>query len=398
MPAFRYDAYSFDGMSTRGTVEAENENAARERLQKDGLRIQSIRALTAGKSKHTKKFIKRRLDPEMLFSDLAVLLDAGLAFERSLSAIAETEGASQSAAKRLLESLSEGSSPSDAFRTLSEIPEETCVLIQGGEQTGQLATVFNMVAAEFKRQRERRNQLFEAISYPIFLVVMMMLAILMITFYLVPAVEPIFESAGKPPPLIISLLGSFGRTLNGYAGTLSLIIMLAGLFLISQKSRRKIRVSMIAVVFRTPVIGSLAKQYIMVRYLRGLSLSLANGVDMQHALKLSAEMCAYPRYRDVLLSLRDRVVSGATLPESMKFSGIFPIAVVSLASVGDAVNSLPLVLSRSADVLDADASRLQAKLLAALSPAITILMGLLIGSLVVSVMSALLSINELSLQ
>jgi general secretion pathway protein F len=119
---------------------------------------------------------------------------------------------------------------------------------------------------------------------------------------------------------------------------------------------------------------------------------------MQKALLLANKTCSVTSYRAILDQLKDQVVAGKTFPEGLQASGIFPPAVLSLASIGDAVNGLPKVLTRAADILDDETTQLQKRILAALTPAITILMGLLIGSLVISVMSALLSINELSLQ
>ncbi len=400
MPLFRYEAFSSEGMSKRGSLDAPNENSARLTLQQDGLRVVTIRSSKQPRMTHTPRYspFASRVDLERLFADLTVLLDAGLGLERALKALSESEGGNRDAARTILEALSGGTSPSDAFRSLPGVTEEVCALISGGERTGKLVSVFTMVSRDLKRQRLQKSQIFEAISYPIFLLVMMLFAVLLITFSLVPAILPIFESADRRPPVLVSVLGTLGDGLNQWGGFIVLFLIPCILLLVMKKNRDAGRRLIREAVPRIPIVGALAKKHMLVRYLRSLSLSLGNGIEMQKALELGANTCAFASYRAIFSNLREEVITGKTFTDAMRTAAIFPSSVVSLAAIGDAINGLPNVLSRAADIIDAEATQLQNRLLAFLSPAITIIMGLLIGSLVISVMSALLSINEMSLQ
>lgn len=400
MPLFRYEAFSSEGMSRKGSVDAPNESHARQLLQQTGLRVVTIRSSGQPKTVSTLARFRptRRVDPERLFADLTVLLDAGLGLERALKALSESGDRNKDAALTILEAISSGTSPSDAFRSLPQVTEEVCALISSGERTGKLASVFTMVSSDLKRQRQQKSQVFEAISYPIFLLLMMLFAVLLITFSLIPAILPIFESANRQPPLLVSILGTFGDILTEWGGILALLLIPLILLLMTKKNRETGRLLLRQAGPRIPVFGSLAKKHIIVRYLRSLSLSLGNGIEMQKALDLGAKTCTFTSYRAIFNDMREEVIMGNTFTDAMRSASIFPSSVVSLTAIGDAVNGLPNVLARSADIIDAEATQLQNRLLSFLSPAITIVMGLLIGSLVISVMSALLSINEMSLQ
>ena len=94
--------------------------------------------------------------------------------------------------------------------------------------------------------------------------------------------------------------------------------------------------------------------------------------------------------------VRDRVSTGARLHAALQDSNLFPPGVLALATVGEEVNRLPVTLANAGTVMREEAKRTAERLLAMLTPAITIVLGALVGALVISVMTALLSINELS--
>ena len=71
---------------------------------------------------------------------------------------------------------------------------------------------------------------------------------------------------------------------------------------------------------------------------------------------------------------------------------------MSLVSLGEEANALPVVLDRAAKMLQLTLTRRIDTVLKLLTPALTISLGFLVGSLVISVMTTILSINDLALQ
>lgn len=403
MPIFSYTGFSNDGTKKNGTCEAATRLAARKILTSRGYRILELSEKELGRANAGKKLfppLKAKDDLKRLFMDIAVLMEAGLTLDRALKAVADqgTIHPSHALAHRLLDKLSSGSAPSEAFEAEKTIGPHICALVASGEHVGKLASVFLVIANDLESQQLRRRQIAEAIVYPLFLVLMIFAALMIVTFFLVPAILPIFEGAGKQAPLMIRALDAVRGLIVEWGALLAFSTCLVGVILHRAGNRVHATMALSRIVLLSPVIGTIIRKYGLARYLQSLALLLGNGVEMTKALALATATCPIKAYLPALELARDEVISGRRFSKALEATGLFPPAIISLTVIGDEVNKLPSILSRSAALLEGEASRSQSRLLAAMTPVITILMGGMIGGLVLSVMSALLSINDLSVK
>ncbi|MBA8882026.1 type II secretion system F family protein [Phyllobacterium myrsinacearum] len=403
MLKFIYTAFTADGREARGVIDASNDIEARRLLKAKGFRVSVLKAAKGGETSTASSglsLFRAKIDYERLFSDLAVLMNAGLGFDQSLQAMTADTSAktNQQFAVTLLNRLSSGSSPSQALANAEGLRPDVVALVASGERSGRLGQVFSVLSAEMEKQNVQKRAFVEATVYPCFLLFIMFCALMVITFVLVPAIAPIFESSGREPPMIIAVLSVVRSILSAPETLIALVLAFAALAGLWLTKRPLINAALSRAILRLPIVGALIRKAGLARYLQSLALLLENGVPMGNALSLSAECCPVASYRKPLLSVCDTVISGKRLPDAFLAARIFPAGIVSLAAVGDEVNNLPAVLRKAAGIMQSEAQRALDRLLALMTPAITILLGFLVGGLVISVMTALLGINELSMQ
>lgn len=403
MRSFTYKAFTAAGREEAGAIDASNETEARRLLKSQGLRVSTIRDATVDGTRSATfalSWFKPKIDYERLFSDLSVLMNAGLGFDQSLRAMTADASAksNQEFAGTLLNRLSSGSSPSQALANSEGLRPDVMALVASGERSGRLPHVFRVLSAEIEKQNAQKRAFIEATIYPCFLLFIMFCALMVITFVLVPALAPIFESSGREPPMIIAVLSVVRLVLSAPEFLIGLVLVFALLAVLWLTKRPLVGSILSKAMLNLPIVGALLQKVGLARYLQSLALLLENSVPMGSALSLSAECCPVTSYRKPLQLVCDRVISGKRLPEAFTAAKIFPLSVVSLAAVGDEVNNLPAVLGKAADIMQREAQRSLDRLLALMTPAITIMLGFLVGGLVISVMTALLSINELSMQ
>ena len=402
MPKFTYKAFLASGRQDNGTIEASDLSDARSKLRLKGLKVSSIlptRATDHWKTKFLTLELSARPDYARFFSDLSILMNAGLSFDQALKAVSASSAvAVKRVADGMLRLISEGKSPSHAVASLDNLRADIPALVRSGEQSGRLPLVLQTIAADLVKQKAQRKAVIDAAIYPCFLLFMMVCALMVITFVLVPSLAPVFEGAGKAPPVMIAVLSTLREWLSSpgfLLAALGVAIMAMGMF---AWQRSAVANRMSAVTIRLPLIGAIIRDIALGRYLQSLSLLLANGVTMTTALQLSADCCSVTSFRPGLNKAVNLVSAGARLSEAMRQTTLFPQGVVSLAAVGDEVNNLPVVLNNAAVMLQEDGQRLLDRTLTLMTPVITIVLGALVGSLVISVMTALLSINDLSQQ
>jgi general secretion pathway protein F len=401
MPNYAYVAFSKDGRKTRGVIDAGTTVDARRQLRSLGLSIIELRAAESGETLKSAKIFEprqRRLDYAQLFSDLAVLLNAGLSIDQAVRAVrdASVNRVRRAAMQELLDRLTSGNSPSSAFAQMPRLPTDTLALIVSGEKVARLPQVMALIAEELTRRRNQRKELIDALIYPAFLIVMMMFAIGVLSFVLVPSLEPIFESSGREPPIILHILGQLRRILTEPIVVLTGLTAFGFLLAVALLRPSVAKAALGSLILKLPLFGGIISKVAIARYLQNLSLLLENSVLLADALKIAADGCAVPSYRSKLHHIQGVVLSGKSLHDAFVSTDLFPPGILSLIMIGDEVNRLGPVLAGAAAALQSDAQRTLDRATTLLTPVITIVLGALVGSLVISVMSALLSVNELS--
>lgn len=406
MAVFAYRAYRSDGSTEEGRLQAESADDALRSLARLGKKPFSFAQLDGSASTHGQRLGFLRLEHRRLpnitkfLADMAPLLQAGFHVDAALRIVAKAEsnGAHGKWLTEVAGRLSEGRSLSEALISTPSFPGDVAAAISSGENSGKLDLVFVRLAAVYANRAKRRAEIRDALAYPIFVVLMFVCAVLVLTFFLVPALQPVFETSKVDVPLVIAALANVRTALSEYPHIL-LSSFAAGCASILVLARSGLMGRLIdRGIFRLPLIGHVIKDASAVRYLDTLGLLLGNGVPVSDALRLSADTCSRLVLKKRLLTAREQVTEGKPLHLALASTGMFDRAVIMLLELGEDSNTLPALVTRASVLVEARMKRSLDRFLVFLTPLITIVLGVLIGSLVLSVMSALLSINEIAVR
>ncbi|CCV09525.1 General secretion protein F [Mesorhizobium metallidurans STM 2683] len=405
MPAFAYRAYLVDGTRETGVLDALTKQDAARKLAQQGRRSYHLAPVDGekqlirlpGRSALT---FTRKVDLSRLFSELSVLLNASFTVDRALSAV--ISGENNPARRQQLQSvldLTTGGRPiAEAFASLPGITSDIAALLASGERSGKMAFVCQRLADTFEAMAKRRAAIIEALTYPAFLLVVMSGALVILATVLVPALEPIFEGSSAAKPFTMKMLSALGTVFSDYPFVFPLAATLGLLFYLFLSRSAGAKTLLSRWLLKTPLIGSLIKDSVIARYLETLALLLGNGVAMTEALGLAANVSRQGSLRASFVAIEDDVANGARLHGAIVKAGIFDNATMSLISLGEDANALPVVLDRAGKMLQSALTRRIDTVLKLLTPVLTISLGFLVGSLVISVMTTILSINDLALQ
>lgn len=404
MTRFSYQAYLPNGTSQEGVIDAANSQQAALLLSQDGKRVSRLEPTGAGR-KSVGLFSHgdiRRSELELFFSNLCVLVSAGLGVDQALAAVLENASSPAAArfGKDIADRIAAGSSFTAALEATGGVPTDAIAMLSAGERSGDLAGSLSMLVEYQAKASEQRRQLTNMLLYPAFLLILVIAALVLIATYLVPALMPIFETTNSSPPLLITILNGISEALQsmGVTGLVALVatvaVLLFGIIRIGNKAEL-----LGATLTRIPIVGQTITDSELARYLQSLSIQLKGGVELPSALAGSAGGLRLGTMRNELSGVRDKVLSGEHLIEAIKSCRyVNRSGIVSVLSAGSDANKLPQAMSHAAGILSARAQTRTERALTFLTPAITIFMGAIIGGLALSVMSALLSINELALQ
>ena len=131
-------------------------------------------------------------------------------------------------------------------------------------------------------------------------------------------------------------------------------------------------------------------------FCRNLSLLLASGVTLPASLRILADMIATSGDASVWSQLVDKVRQGGKLSDALAQTRALPAMAVRTLRLGEDAGQLPMLAGRIADFYDSKLQRSLDRLVGVIGPAAIIVISLIVGGLIVSVMTALLSVNQIA--
>jgi general secretion pathway protein F len=407
---FDYTAVNRDGRSVSGRIEAESRDAALRLLNTQGVYpIDAVPAVpasatvppspTAGAA--SSMFERKPTSAEItLFSrELSLLLSAGQPLSKTLALIEEDSSAQriQKLARRLRTSITTGKSFDEALTMEgSHFPPIYVGMVKAAEASGKLQSVLERIADTREREHKLKGKITSALIYPILLIATAIGSVLLMMILVVPRFKDMFGaqvqqlSASSRAVLATSdWLTQNAETLGIAAVVISLAILLAGRSTLVQKSCQRSLMGL-------PVIGSLMRLSLTVRFCRTLGVLLSAGLGLPAALALTRDVIG----NDTAETLIDRI--GAALREGTEFteplagSSVFPSMVTSLLRIGAESGTLSASALRLADMYESKLEIAMQRFVTVLEPAIILFVSLFIGFIVLSIVGAIMSVYDVS--
>ena len=142
-------------------------------------------------------------------------------------------------------------------------------------------------------------------------------------------------------------------------------------------------------------VGDLVAKMEVARLARTLGTLLSNGVPLLSGLSIASNVMNNTLLRRSVEATTQKVKTGGGLAKNLEQSGQFPRLALQMVSVGEETGQLDSMLLKVADTYDKEVRNTIDRLLSIFTPVITILMAIMIGTIVMSVLMAIMSINEL---
>ncbi|MGA9572678.1 MAG: type II secretion system F family protein, partial [Lysobacterales bacterium] len=329
---------------------------------------------------------------------LATLLGAGLPLDRSLQVLlelSENDRVKQTVSA-VRDHVREGGSLSEALDAQHGSFTRLFInMVHAGEIGGSLATTLDRLADYMERSKDLKDSVVSAMVYPIMLMVLAGGSLVILLVYVIPQFTPIFEELGGDLPLITKIVLAFGGILqNFWWGLIGLTVLGVVLF------RRMLADPEKRLVWDTRVlhmrwVGDLVAKMEIARLARTLGTLLTNGVPLLSGLSIARNVMTNSLLRQSVEATTQKVKTGGGLAHNLAETGQFPRLALQMVSVGEETGQLDVMLMKVADTYDKEVRTTIDRLLAIFTPFITLLMAIMIGTIVMSVLMAIMGINEL---
>jgi general secretion pathway protein F len=406
VPRFTYVAIDPAGEVRRGTMEAADEATVVQSLQRQGhtpMRAEPADARGPLAALLSLEIGGRQGLPRQELTDvtreLATMLAAGQDLDRALRFAVDTAPTKRrrEVLERVREKVRGGSSLAAALANEpASFPRLYVGLVRAGEAGGALAETLQRLAELLERERSLALAVQSALVYPAVLVVAGTLSIAFLIGYVLPQFVPMFVENGVEIPFATRVLLGIGTLVT--QGGPWIIAVLVLLYFAARQALAQPRVRRIAdgMILRVPLFGPILREGLAARFARTFGSLLRNGVPLIGALSIVEDTLGNQAAVEAVRRASDSAKGGAGLSRPLEISGVFPARLVHLLRLGEETARLSETALQAAEIHE---DRLRARiqrLMAIMVPAITLAMGLAVAGIVASLLTAMLSVNDLA--
>ena len=403
MPSFTYQAYGGRGEFAQGRIDAASSAAASEMLWAQGLTPFHLQAADAAAERWWQRevFGGTRTSPAQLASftrDFATLNSAEIPLDDALRILVAQapSRAMRTVVTALLTDVLDGSPLSDAMHKHPQVFATDYVsAVRSGEVGGTLAQVFEEMADLLERRLEIRNRIRSALVYPAILVAFAIVTVGLIVAVLVPGIAPIFAEGGRTMPVFIGFVLAVQAHWTEIAASALVAVIAATGALVIALRRPPVRLALDALKLRPPLFGAFILERETARFARSLGTLLRAGVPLLQASTSARAVIGNRHIGAGVDRALEAVREGSSLHRALEGHAALPAVALRMISVGEEAGKLDRMLLRMAAMFEQQTQRTLDRFMTILTPTLTLTIAFLVGGLVLSVMNAILSINEL---
>lgn len=272
--------------------------------------------------------LHRRSD---FYAQLRALTTAGLPIIQSLENLQSTSGGNRRAIGVVIDKLQGGSTLSEALAAVPGwLPEFDLALIQAGEQSGRLESVFETLGSHYKQRAQLASQLLSDIMYPVFILHMAVL---------------VFPASALTA--LVAGTGGEGFLLQKLSILIPAYLIVAVSVFAGQGTHVRAWRSFVDLVLnRVPLLGSGRKHLALARFSSALEALLSAGVPVIPAWSMAADASHSPAIHRGVQRILPRVQAGETPAEAIRPLKVFPDMYKSLYTSGEISGQIDATLQR----------------------------------------------------
>lgn len=402
MALYRYKALNARGETLTGQMEAASGAEVAARLQEQGhLPMEASLASEAGGDYNWRALFKPRplAGPRLVqfTQQLATLLGAGQPLDRALTNLLEQpdDDASRQVLGDVRDTVRGGASLSSALERHHDTFGRLYVnMVRAGEAGGSLQDTLQRLADYLERARALRVRVTNALVYPVILLVMVGLSLLFLLGYVVPQFSAMYDSLGADLPWFSRLVLGVGDFVRNWWIVVLAVPLLALLWIDRKRRDQAFMLRLDAWLLQNKLAGPLVAKLDTARLARTLGTLLRNGVPMLSALGIARNVVDNRVLAADVDAAADEVRNGRGLSVALAKGKRFPRLALQMIQVGEESGALDAMLLKTADTFEQDTQTAMDRLLAALVPAVTLLLAVVVGVVILSVLAPIYDLTN----
>lgn len=399
MASYGYEALNSAGKEIKGSVEADNIEAARQALKKQGIQVISIKpqsALTKDINIKVGGYPKPR-DMSVFCRQFVSMTKAGVTISEALKMLTEqTENDRlREAAEGVRVSVEKGETLASSLAMYPKIfPSLMVHMVEAGEASGSLDVALERMATQFEKSAKTTSMVKKAMIYPIAVCIVALAVVVVMLVVVIPNYATMFDSLGTDLPALTKAVQAASNFIITkwfiLVPAVIAIVVLVKMFAETDTGIHffdKIKLSI-------PAFKNLEIKTASAQMARTLSTLLAAGVPLVDAVDIVSNVMSNVYFKEALQDCKNEIIIGQPLSRPLEQSGLFPPMVYHMTRIGEETGATEEMLAKQADYYEEEVEAAVASLMAAMEPVIIIVLAAIVLVLVGACLMPMLTMYE----
>jgi type IV pilus assembly protein PilC len=399
---FEYQVRDRTGKLVKGKIDAESPTIVANKLKSMGFAPIAINETGTGLNKdvHVPGFgekVKLK-DLAIMCRQFATMINSGLNLLRALS-ILEEQTESKPLGKAIGEVRADVESGSSLSASLAKhdkaFPPLMINMVKAGEVGGFLDETLLQIATNFEAEVKLRQKVKSAMTYPVVVFVMAIIAMIAMLLFIVPTFEGLFTQLGGELPAPTQFLVNLSALLKATAPFLIILMIVGAVLWAKFKHDPRVRDVVDPMKLHMPVFGTLFQKIALSRFSRNLASMISAGVPILQALDIVADTSGNVVLARAVREVEDSVRSGESLARPLTNHPVFPPMVVQMMAVGEDTGSLDAMLFKISEFYDQEVEATTEALTSLIEPLMIAVVGTMIGGMLIALYMPMFKIFDL---
>ena len=396
MATWGYVAVDKSGKEVKGSRDAESREAATRDLKNQGLIVLELNEQSMLTKDITFDFGGKPTprDLAVFCRQFASITRAGVTIIQTLNMLAEqTENVKlKKALQAVRADVEKGESFADSLSVHDNVfPELLIQMARAGEASGNLETAMERMAIQFEKSAKTQALIKKAMIYPIVVALVAVAVVIVMLVFVIPRYMDMFEELGTELPGITKMVVAISNFIQAYWYIIVPVIIVA-VFAFRTWAKTNMGKHVVGkLTLKVPAIQNMVVKSASAMMARTLSTLLTSGVPLVEAVDIVADTMTNIWFKEALKSAVEQIMVGVPLSQPLQECGLFPPMVYHMMRIGEEAGSTEEMLNKLADYYEEEVEMAVQSLMAAMEPAIIIVLAGVVGILIGAVMAPMVS-------
>lgn len=338
--------------------------------------------------------MKLTMNEKYIFcNQMAMILESGFSLDQGITMIFEENDDKnvKTVLQEVSKYLNDQLSFSEALEATAAFDDYMVNLVKVGETSGNLDDVLQSLSDYYARIDDITNKLKQALTYPVILVMMMVVVVGIVVFKVLPIFKDVLKGLGSDLSSYANSFMNFGQifSLICFVLLMVLVVIIAVGYLYQKVTHINVLSNFVQKSFLTRKL-SRALNKAQITY--ALSLFISSGYDLEEAMKFVPALVDDKELKANLKKCNEDLMNGDSFVDVIKKYQIYQGMQLNMIQVGFKTGQVDTIMKQLSNNFQDEVSQAIERFLNIIEPTIVTLLSLIVGVVLVSVMLPLISI------